>query len=412
MISIYKKLRYLETNAKKEKAYIKRINEETVIKTGLYIHPFSNHHQTRQTEKYYELFYLPIQEILNKKDEIYLNSKKIGELQVKLSNLVINKIIFKNMIDEIQSTNEIEGVRSTKKEIVESIDRPKDRFYGMIKLYLNLNKKEFQKIKSIEEIRKIYDVLFINEIEEKPDGEYFRKDPVQIKDQSMNKIIHRGNPNEETIINDLNKLIEFMNDKSMPFIEKCLITHYFFEYIHLFYDGNGRMGRFILSSYLSRKVDIFTGISISNAIFRDKKVYYKSFAEASHPTNMGEMTFFILEFIDLIINGQKKAILDLEEVKSKWDVARNYLKNLRIKIRETDAKKLLTTIIESYLFSPPEIDYSLAFSEIIEEVNLSEYLTRKILTELEKEKLIKKDKKGKAYKYKLTDKVIEIINEI
>ena len=127
---------------------------------------------------------------------------------------------------------------------------------------------------------------------------------------------------------------------------------------------------------------------------------------------MGEMTFFILEFIDLIINGQKKAILDLEEVKSKWDVARNYLKNLRIKIRETDAKKLLTTIIESYLFSPPEIDYSLAFSEIIEEVNLSEYLTRKILTELEKEKLIKKDKKGKAYKYKLTDKVIEIINEI
>ena len=101
------------------------------------------------------------------------------------------------------------------------------------------------------------------------------------------------------------------------------------------------------------------------------------------------MTFFILEFMDLIINGQKKSILDLEEVKSKWDVARNYLKGLKIKTREREAKKILITIIGSYLFSPAEFDYSLTLGEITKEVNLSSYLTTVTLTELEKEWLVK-----------------------
>lgn len=412
MIGIYKKIRYLETNVKKEEAYIKRMNADTVIKTELYINPFSNHREVRDTEKKYELFYLPIQKILNKKDQIYMNSKKIMELQSSLSNLVISRTVFNNIVEEIQSTNEIEGVRSTRKEIIESVDKPKDRFYGIIKLYINLNKKEFQKIKSIEEIRKIYDILFINEIEEKPDGEFFRKDPVQITDGSMNKVIHRGNPDEESIINDLRSLIGFMNDKSIPFIEKCLITHYFFEYIHPFYDGNGRMGRFILSSYLSRKVDIFTGVSISNAISTYKKIYYKSFQEASHPNNMGEMTFFILENMDLIISGQKKSISDLEEVRVKWNMANDYLSKLKIKYNERDSKKVLKTIIESYLFSLPDFEYSLNIKEIINEVDLSRYIVKNILIGLEKDGLIKIDREKKPFKYKLTDEVIEIINQI
>lgn len=72
-----------------------------------------------------------------------------------------------------------------------------------------------------------------------PDGDLFRRTPEEIIDGD--KTIHEGDENEKEIINDLQSLLEEMNGHYLPSIEKCFIA----QYIHPFYDGNGRTGRFI-----------------------------------------------------------------------------------------------------------------------------------------------------------------------
>src|SRR5699024_9428955 len=134
---------------------------------------------------------------------------------------------------------------------------------------------ENQKIEitRLADLRNIYDELVLDEIseEDRPDGELFRKEAVYIK--TADKTFHSGNPNEESINNDLLDLINFMNNSNISYIFKAIITHYFFEYIHPFYDGNGRVGRFLISMYLGRKLDIFTGLSVSQGVFNNKKRY-------------------------------------------------------------------------------------------------------------------------------------------
>lgn len=52
-------------------------------------------------------------------------------------------------------------------------------------------------------------------------------------------------------------LISFIKHYEAPAIYKILASHYMFEYIHPFYDGNGRVGRYILAKLLNDNLDSF-----------------------------------------------------------------------------------------------------------------------------------------------------------
>lgn len=391
-----------------EAEYEKRYNNYAAIHTGLEICPFIN--EKRKTDKRYELFYIPLHKLLMLEERIKYNSEELLQLKKKLPPIVVAKITESAIIEEIQSTNETEGVRSTRHEIGEAINNkgnkfPK-RFQGITNMYLKLNSKEFFFIDSEEKIREIYDSLLKGEISEEdyPDGQYFRKDQVDI--QGANKIIHTGNPNEESIISDMKKLIVFMNNKKIPFLSKCFITHYFLEYIHPFYDGNGRLGRFIISSYLSRKLDVYTGLSFSNAVNANKKSYYESFVEVSHPKNFGEITFFIETMLDLTIEGQKKMIAELQEAQAKMAFLKSYMKSFKEEL-SSSAINTLFQYCQVYLFAQYEagltdIEWSRAFE------------TSRYMMDKDYEELVKKGymvKMGiKPSKHILSDEVINKIS--
>ncbi|MDB7088802.1 Fic family protein, partial [Enterococcus mundtii] len=247
------KITFYENRNEFEEEYNSRFNFFSTFKTGLKIHPFDR--EQRITTESYELFYIPLLEHENLKERIQKNSSEIERYISMLPPIIQRNIFNSQIIDEIKSTNDIEGVQSTRKEIGTAIKKRNSdeivRFKGIVNMYMNLGESEFEEIHDIVKIRNIYDELFRKDIpeEDQPDGQLFRKEVVYIG--SENKRVHQGNPNEETIIRDLNNLVLFMNRKDIPFLLKCVITHYYFEYIHPFYDGNGRMGRFLISNYLS-----------------------------------------------------------------------------------------------------------------------------------------------------------------
>ena len=39
----------------------------------------------------------------------------------------------------------------------------------------------------------------------------------------------------------LDKMIDLVSSEDMPEVYSALLSHYLFEYIHPFYDGNGKM---------------------------------------------------------------------------------------------------------------------------------------------------------------------------
>lgn len=407
---MYKKLRIVsyENYENYESEYQNRLNSIASVKTSLSMHPFSPQKEFRSKELY-PIFFMSISEILYLTEKIFILSKNIIEVSADLPGAAKAKLIISQAINEIQSTNNVEGVQSTKQEISSAIKKEQkskndnNRFYGIANLYMSVINQETQYIHELADFRAIYDKLFLGEISEDdlPDGEFFRKKPVYIT--QGNKKIHSGNPDEQSINRDLNNLIIFMNQENCSYLVKASITHYFFEYIHPFYDGNGRMGRFLLSSYLTRKLDVFSGISISEAIFNHKKAYEKAFEEVSHPRNKADVTHFIVTLLKIISSGQEKIYENINILKKQLDTARHFLSQQDF---SADEKSILYLFYQNYLF---DLNNELITNkELVEYEHFSRYMVDTITKALaEKGALIKV--KNNPVTYQLSDDLQRVV---
>ncbi|MGL5427269.1 MAG: Fic family protein, partial [Cetobacterium sp.] len=271
----------------------KRLNNPCTYKTELEIFPISKE-QRVLNQKFY-LFYLPIREISLLEEKIYRQSAKIKKLSSKLPDIARAALIREIMTNEIIKTNGIEGVRTTKKDVYESMNPEKPtRLSGIVNKYREIIENNIGKIESPEEIKELYNSIFSEDILKNPenrlDGKLFRKTGISISNGV--KTIHIGDTSEEMILSHILDLIKFMNKDDIPSLLKASIVHYYIEYIHPFYDGNGRFGRLLFSISLAKKTDILTALSLAYSIFSDKERYSKLFLEVSNPKNCGEVTFF------------------------------------------------------------------------------------------------------------------------
>ena len=185
---------------------------------------------------------------------------------------------------------------------------------GLVSQYLFLQTKNNYNLKEISDFRKIFDVLVSDEIENKdlPDGINFRTKRVGVLNYSKSKWVHVNEYGEYEIIEFLNKILSFNQYFEAPYLFKLIVIHYLFEYLHPFYDGNGRVGRFIMAKMLSDELDEVTALTFSYTVNRNKNKYDKAFEVTSNYFNKGELTFFISSMLDLIYEGQNSAIENIE----------------------------------------------------------------------------------------------------
>lgn len=392
MKKYYKLSKIFYMDGKFEEEYHNRFNSYSTYKTNLKIKSINNGNFEKEETS---LFLFASKELMNLNIKIMENSREIEVLRNYLPESAYQSFLYKLLINELQSTNEIETVRSTKKEIVEAIKNTNvnnKRFVGLVKSYMMMD--SLKDINEVKDFRKIYDELVSSEVEKenKLDGELFRKEVVNI--DSSGKVIHKGASSEDIIVTMLSDLVEFYKYNDMPYIYKIMVFHYFFEYIHPFYDGNGRVGRYLVCKQLSSMLDPLSALTFSYSINRNKSKYYKAFTETSHPLNRGEVTFFVEDMLSFIVDGQESIVEYLEGSISKMNKAATVIvETFDVEIE----KRIFISLVEDYLFSPQ--DGLLSVSDLANRTESSMRTVKKYI-ELHNDKLEKIKSRPLIYKLK------------
>ena len=404
------KLYYKKQNIEDE--YTKRIENPATFITDLKINPIKRGNKI--LDKEYSLFYLNLIEHTLLQEKIIKNSNKINLISNELPQIAVKDIIIKILSNELYKTNKIEGIESIKSEIHTSLkdkqkfNKKSNKLEGIIKKYKDIMEKNFkntQHIDSLSSFRKIYDEMF-EDFEKsgnyKLDGKYFRKDTVKVIN-GLGNTIHIGINGEEAIEKNIEDLIQFMNRKDIPFLVKASISHFFFEYIHPFYDGNGRFGRYLLSLYLARKLDILTAFSLSYSISKNLDDYYKSFVEVEDVNNYGEITFFVDNILKTIKSGQEMIIELLSDSIMKFNHSMEILNELTKDLSEKE-NIMLQIYLQNYLFNDFEEITNVELSYIIGD--LTQQTINKYTQELEKKGYLVKIKQ-RPLTYTLADKITD-----
>ena len=406
------KLYYKKKNIEEE--YIKRIENPATLITELKINPMKKGNKI--LDKEYSLFYVNLLELSLLQEKILQNSNKISYISNKLPQIVIKEIIMKILSNELYKTNKIEGIETVKSEIHSSLkdnrisNKKSNKLDGIIKKYKDIMENNFEDtehIDSLSSFRKIYDEMF-EDFEKsgnyKLDGKYFRKDTVKVIN-GLGNIIHIGVNGEEAIEKNIEDLIRFMNRKDIPFLIKASISHFFFEYIHPFYDGNGRFGRYLLSLYLARKLDNLTAFSVSYSISRNLDDYYKSFVEVEDVNNYGEITFFVENILKTIKNGQEMIIELLNDSVMRFKHSMEILDELTKELSEKE-NIILQIYLQNYLFNDFEELTNVELTSTIGD--LTQQTINKYTQELEKKGYLVKIKQ-RPLTYSLSEKITKKI---
>lgn len=329
-----------------------------------------------------QCFYILTEEVVNKLYNVMVLNQKLDKLTSEIPRIALQRYIKKCLIGEIVLTNEIEGVVSTRKdinEILENVEDKNKRLTGLVNKYLNLCSEENIDIITCNDVRNIYNDLLWEEISEDdklnlPDGVYFRKEGVDVL-SPFKKVIHKGVMPEEKINLMMTQALNILNDRDIIPILRVAIFHYLFGYIHPFYDGNGRTSRFISSYLLSKELNILTGFGLSYAIKENISQYYKGFKTVNEKKNKGDLTPFVIMFLDIL----SKELESLNNsVIEKISIIDRYSKVIKV-MEEKDKRKqsIIFVIFQETFFGEAGIDVS----SLMKYAKASKYKVTQVLKE-------------------------------
>ena len=385
-----KKIYYKNSSSHKE-IYQARFNAPTTKHFD-----FSIKQVGRQKE--FSAFLCYTEELILLFEEIYKKHEKFLQLLSTVPPILLNQFVLLSIIDEVKSTSDIEGVHSTRRELKEILEGEKNslRFSSIISKYNALTSEEKFSFKNCEDVRKFYDEFAHEEViledeKNKLDGEIFRKDFVDITTET-GKVLHRGIYPEEKIIESMTKALEILNNEKNPLLCRIAAFHYLFEYIHPFYDGNGRTARFIASYFLKKRFHCLIALRLSILIKRQRKKYYELFAETDSEFNCGDLTPFIYGFTSIIAET-------FDDIENNLKRKMNQLEKYREKLKSfATGDKLSQDIYDILLQSSLFFGGGVSMQDLMELTGKSRNTIKTRLADFPKEQIIILGKQKRFYK--------------
>ncbi len=245
---------------------------------------------------------------------------KMGSASAFLKN--IDKAEYNQFIVEILSS---EGLESSKieGEILdrESLQSSIQRQFGLKSSPKRDGEKESHMAKLLYEVYTTYDKPLTHEmlwkwhailfdhtsLEDK--GKYrTHAEPMQIVSgrYDSRKIFFEAPPSSK-LQEEMTSFIHWFNEQSLeePILGRAAIAHVYFESIHPFEDGNGRIGRVLIEKVLSQGIERPVLIAVSKVLEKRKKEYYSALERCNRTLEVDHWVDF---FTDVVLQAQKESM--------------------------------------------------------------------------------------------------------
>jgi len=275
-----------------------------------------------------QAFYCYTPQIARQIEYIYRLSNAISVLWEGIPAKSKSRYYAKTLIDEIMGSNAVEGIHSSRQELRAAFDAVTEKkkqtikFNGIVAGYLAMYAQNDLNVELPEDIRRLYDVVLLPDLETSlaPDGKIFRREGVSVV-TATGKEIHRGIMPEDALIAFITAAIQYVNSVEYSLVGISAF-HYLFGHAHPFYDGNGRMARYLSSGFLGKNLHLLVGLNMSQVISSNRKAYYEAFELCNDSRAKGDITPFILYYLSTIEQSANGIQEELEQAKAQLEYHR------------------------------------------------------------------------------------------
>ena len=327
-------------------------------------------------------------------------NKKIATLE-GLSSRIPNMGLFVSMYvrKEALLSSQIEGTQCTLEDILNPlIEENTNRDVSDVVNYIRATEFALERLKTLplcnRLIKETHAVLLESvRGQEKNPGE-FRYSQNWIGGQgSTLKNARYIPPNPEDMLTAMSDLEKYINsdDTLDPLIQAALI-HYQFETTHPFLDGNGRVGRLLITLFLMEKDILSTpALYISYYLKMNRIEYYDRMTQVRRT---GDYEQWISFFLQAFADSAEDAIHTIDRLTALHDKS--------TKLFDSLTKRQRTSVLKvfSYLESNPIIDIQKTATTL----EMSYNTVSKVVSILIEDGILKQtDKSGKATIYSYTE---------
>ena len=257
--------------------------------------------------------------------ELFSFAEKVGRITGKWQSLpedTQQEAVINMMVAEAVKTSEIEGEHVSRNDVLSSIRRNlglhseteyiKDRrAAGLAELMITV-RKTWQESLSQETLFTWHKMLLESSQGVIVGAWRTHNEPIQVISGAMGKeVVHYEAPPSSDVPQEMQRFIDWFNE-SAPVQEKEIklapvrsaIAHLYFETIHPFEDGNGRIGRAVAEKALSQGIGRPALLCLSDAIESNKSDYYEALKKAQRSN---EVTDWVHYFVNTILDAQVRA---------------------------------------------------------------------------------------------------------
>jgi len=216
-------------------------------------------------------------------------------------------------------SSQIEGTQATLEDILDpAINTNQNRDVSEVINYIKATEFALGRLKALplcnRLIKETHKVL-MNDVRgnERNPGE-FRKSQNWIGGQGSTLANARYiPPSIEDMKDAMSELEKYINaDDNLDILIKAALIHYQFETIHPFLDGNGRLGRLLITLFLIEKKILTTpALYISYFLKKNRIEYYDRMSEVRDKGNYEQWIKF---FLRAIVESSRDAITTIEEL--------------------------------------------------------------------------------------------------
>ena len=311
------------------------------------------------------------------------------------------------LIEEAKSTSSIEGEFMSREDIRSSILNHwrigqaklnvKDKRAVRVGKLVGVVAADFQLPINEAILKYWHTILFAGDDTLRSIGNYrLGPEPMQIVSGSLtNPIIHYEAPPANQLENEMARFVRsleksYSEGRLISGILGSGVAHLYFESIHPFEDGNGRIGRALIDHMLSHTLGMPVPFSLSQALQQRQKEYYAALGSAREELDATDWMVFYLEALSEAITfakGQVKFVLRKAVVFDKFD-----------KVISENQRKVLKKLFDA---GPDGFDGGLSAKNYMRITRTSRATTTRELTKLTELGVLNRIGAGRATRYEL-----------